>query len=53
MSEPPQEEVSRGYFAISDITIERMTIKPIATATICWIRRLRISRLDIIAFFAI
>jgi hypothetical protein len=39
-----------NYFAINEMTIERITITPIATATICCMRRLRISRFD---FFAI
>jgi hypothetical protein len=42
-----------GYFAINDMTIDRMTIKPIATAAICCARRLRISRLERVEFFAI
>jgi hypothetical protein len=41
------------YFAINEMTIERMTINPIATATICCARKLRISRLERVEFFAI
>jgi hypothetical protein len=42
-----------GYFAIIEMTIDRITIKPSMIKTICWARMERWSRLDVEPFFAI